>query len=453
MSIRTVILVLASTAVLAGCITVDPAAERQTTLDRGAALDTPVFGPPGEIDGAVSEDQSVALAVANNPRLAADLAEAGLARAEWASAVLPPNLIAELTWFNPEGRGAILDADIRAPIAALIGWPRRQAVARANYDAAQARALQRLIDFSAETRLAWVEAVAARERANMYARILQSAEAALLIAEEIDNQGNAPPLNLTRQRVNALAAQAAAEDAEQAAQTTLIRLETLVLAGGSVFETLDIPERMPTDIEEFPADTEILYVAADASLPLAAARSDAEAAAQRAGYSNLESLLHGELGIALDIEDGETERGVSAHFDIPTNGFGHPQRAAAQIRAQQAADRYAALQTEIAAEVELHIMEMDRAAARMILIRDDWLPASTLALEQTLQQYNGMQVGVYALLDAFNTQVEAGRAFVDTLERYHRARIALTALMQGGSPMGMTASSGLSAGNAGGEGH
>ena len=447
MSIRTVILVLASTAVLAGCITVDPAAERQTTLDRGAALDTPVFGPPGEIDGAVSEDQSVALAVANNPRLAADLAEAGLARAEWASAVLPPNLIAELTWFNPEGRGAILDADIRAPIAALIGWPRRQAVARANYDAAQARALQRLIDFSAETRLAWVEAVAARERANMYARILQSAEAALLIAEEIDDQGNAPPLNLTRQRVNALAAQAAAEDAGQAALAAGIRLEAQMAA------PVQFPDRLPTETHSIPENALARITAIDASLPLAAARADAEAAAQAAGYTGIESLLHGELGIALDIEDGDTERGVSAHFDIPTNGFGHPQRAAARIRAQQAADRYAALQTEITAEVELHIMEMDRAAARMILIREDWLPASTLALEQTLQQYNGMQVGIYALLDAFNTQVEAGRAFVDTLERYHRARIALTALMQGGSPMGMTASSGLSAGNAGGEGH
>ncbi|QNL19712.1 hypothetical protein HXX25_10480 [Hyphobacterium sp. CCMP332] len=447
MSIRTVILVLASASLLAGCITVDPAAERQATLDRGAALDTPIFGPLGEMGDTVSEDQAVAAAVARNPRLAADLAEAGLARAEWASAVLPPNLIAELTYFNPEGAGGVLDADIRAPIAAIIGWPQRAAAARANYDAAQARALQRLIDFSAETRLAWVEVVAARERANMYARILQSAEAALLVAEEIDELGNAAPLDLTRQRVNALAAQAAAEDAEQAALAAEIRLETILTMAA------ELPERLPTDMAELPDAGTARTTALEASLPLAVARADAEAAAQAAGYTGIESLLHGELGIALDIEDGDTERGVSAHFDIPTNGFGHPQRAAARIRAQQAADRYAALQTEIAGEVELHIMEMDRAAARMVLIREEWLPASTLALEQTLQQYNGMQVGVYALLDAFNAQVEAGRAYVDTLERYHRARIALTALVQGGSPMGMAASSGLNAGNAGGEGH
>jgi hypothetical protein len=422
-------------------------AERQATLDRGAALDTPVTGPVGDIDGIVSENQAVSAAIANNPRLAADLAEAGLARAEWASAVLPPNLIAELTYFNPEGAGGILDADIRAPVAALIGWPQRRAAARADYDAAQARALQRLIDFAAETRRAWVEAVAARERANMYARILQSAEAALLIAGEIDDQGNAPPLDLTRQRVNALAAQAAAEDADQTAETARIRLEVLMT------RTADLPGRLPTDTASPPDPGSARTTAIGTSLLLAAARADAEAAARAAGYAGIESLLHGELGIALDIEDGETERGVSAHFDVPTNGFGHPQRAAARIRAQQAADRYQALQAEIAAEAGMHVMEMERAAARLTLIREEWLPASTLALEQTLQQYNGMQTGVYALLDAFNSQVEAGRAYVDTLERYHRARIALTALMQGGSPTGMAESQGLDAGNSGAEGH
>lgn len=446
MSIRSMILLLPACGLLAGCVTVDAASERAEIEALAADRDIPVTAP-ARIEGDITEDMAVALAVSRNPRLAADLAEAGIARAEWASAVLPPNLIAELTYFNPEGTGGILDADIRAPIAAIIGWPQRRAAARANYVAAQARALLRLIDFSAETRTAWVEAVAARERASMYARILQSAEAALLIAEEIDEEGNAPALELTRQRVNALAARAAAEDAEQAAHAAKIRLEIL-LAGPA-----GIPGRLPTGMADLP-DTETARVAAiDASLPLAAARADAEAALQEAGFTNIESLLHGELGIALDIEDGETERGVSAHFGLPTNGFGHPQRAAARIRAQQAADRYQALQTEIAAEAGLHMMEMERATARLTLIREEWLPASTLALEQTLQQYNGMQLGVYALLDAFNAQVEAGRAYVDTLERYHRARIALTALTQGGSPMGMTGPQGLNAGNAGGGDH
>jgi cobalt-zinc-cadmium efflux system outer membrane protein len=446
MSTPTPLLILPALLVLAGCVTVDPAAERAAIEERARPLDIPVDAPPA-IEGEIGEDHAVALAISRNPRLAADLAEAGLARADWAAAVMPPNLIAELTWFNPEGSGAVLDADIRAPIAAIIGWPQRRATARARYDAAQSRALQRLINFAAETRLAWVEAVAAQERADMYARILQSAEAALLLAEEIDAQGNAPGLDLTRQRVNALAAQAAAEDADQAARTARIRLETLLT------QSANLPVRLPTDLAEQSDAAAARLAALDASLVLAAARADAEAAAQAAGFTNIESLLHGELGIALDIEDGETERGVSAHIDIPTGGFGHPRRAAARIRARQAANRYRALETEIAADVELHLLEMARAADRVELIREEWLPASTLALEQTLQQYNGMQIGVYALLDAFNAQVEAGRAYVDTLERYHRARIALTALMQGGSPMGMASPQGLSAGNAGGEDH
>lgn len=434
MSFRFLIALSVSAAALAGCVSVDGVAERERALSAAANHADPVAPydvPLPQAGETLSEDGAAALAIARNPALRAQLSEAGLARADWAVAVLPPNPVVELTWFNPEGAGAVLDMDVRAPAAALLGYPMRRAAARAAYDGAQARAVLDAINFAADARRSWVEAVAANERAALQQQILQSAEAALVVAEEIDTAGNAPSAALARQQLMTLAARTDADDARQAAMLAGLDLEVMI-AGEA-----ELPDRLPD-----PARVTVPQDAAEralaASLPLAAARAEAERAARVAGYETLDSLLGAmEIGPAFDIEGGETETGISAHLDLPLFGLGHPQRAAAQIRAQQAADRYTALEAEIRAAITAQVSEMEWASERARFIREELLPASTRSLDETMRQYNAMQTGVYALLDAFNAQVSAGRAYVDAMARYHRARIAYMAMMQGGSPAGV----------------
>ena len=451
MSFRVLMVFGVCASALAGCISVDGAAERERALTIASSHERPVapFGTqlpqPGDL---LSEDGAAALAVDRNPALRAQLAEAGLARAEWARAVLPPNPIAELTWFNPEGTGAVLDIDLRAPAAALLGYPMRRAAARSAYDLAQAQAVLDTVDFAADARRLWVEAVAANERAALQRQILQSAEAALVVAEEIDTAGNAPAAALARQQLMTLAARIDADDARQAAMLAGLALQ-VIIAGEAA-----LPERLP-DPAPVPVGDDAAEQALSASLPLAVARAEAERAARAAGYETLDSLLGAmEIGPAFDIADGETETGLSAHLELPLFGLGHPQRAAAALRAQQAADRYMALDARIRAAITLQISEMEWAGERARFIRDDLLPASTRSLDETMNQYNAMQVSVYALLDAFNAQASAGRAYVDAMARYHRARIAYTAMMQGGSPVSVQISAprGRAAASAG-EGH
>jgi outer membrane protein, heavy metal efflux system len=425
---------LMTSLLLAGCVSVDGALEAETARNSAAQYDNAI-APANEIlpatDDVLTQDGAAILALSRNPALRARLGDVGLARAEWARAVLPPNPVAELTWFNPDGMGAILDADLRVPVTALLGYPWRRAEARTRYDAAQSRAVLDVIDFASTARLAWVDAVAARERAALAERAMLSANAALVVAEEIDAAGNAPGLDLARQRVMTLSAQAARDDAVQDRfRAEMVLFE--ILAGAA-----QLPDRLPDPLPTLDDDAFDAAVeqALANSLLLASARRDAEAAAQAAGYASLDSLLGGaELGAAFDRENGDTETGLSAHFDIPLFGLGHPARAAAQIRARQAADRVIALEAEIRTALLVQFAEMRWAEERAAFMRNDYVPATTQALDATLAQYNAMQVGVYGLLDAFDQQVAAGRAYVDAMTRYHQARIAVFSLMQGGSP-------------------
>ena len=59
------------------------------------------------------------------------------------------------------------------------------------------------------------------------------------------------------------------------------------------------------------------------------------------------------------------------------------------------------------------------------------VPAQAKVLEQTLLQYNGMQLGIFQLLQARREQLDIDLAYVETLREYWTARAALDAVLSG----------------------
>ena len=52
-------------------------------------------------------------------------------------------------------------------------------------------------------------------------------------------------------------------------------------------------------------------------------------------------------------------------------------------------------------------------------------------LDETLRQYNAMQLGVFQVLAAKRDQVQTGRAYVEALRDYWRTRAALDTVLAG----------------------
>jgi cobalt-zinc-cadmium efflux system outer membrane protein len=59
------------------------------------------------------------------------------------------------------------------------------------------------------------------------------------------------------------------------------------------------------------------------------------------------------------------------------------------------------------------------------------VPAEARVVEQTLLQYNAMQVGVFQLLDARRGELAARLAYVEALRDYWTSRAELEALLAG----------------------
>ncbi|MCW5725516.1 MAG: hypothetical protein KIS81_11255 [Maricaulaceae bacterium] len=421
-------------ALLAGCVSVDGAAERARVLDAaGERSDSfPAADAGALLARPLSEDEAAAVALARNAALRAELAEAGLARAAWAQASLPPNPVLEFTSMPPSGGQASWELEARAPLAALLLWPHRQALARGAYDAAQYRAVAAAVDHAAAARRAFTAAVAAAQRAEMFAQVEQAAAAAVLTVEELRAAGNVPALDVERERALHHRAVLARMQADLDARQAHIALARAL--GAVEDDPRPAASRLPDPEMEAPERDAFVEAAIRASLPLASARAEAERALRAAGAEGVEALLdHAEAGAVFDRHHGATERGWLVEFRPPLFDFA-ARSAAARIRAEAAADRHAAMAAGVRAAALSAHAGFAAAAARARYVRDELLPASERLLNETMLQYNAMQLGVFDLIAAFEARVAAGTEYVDALEAYHHARITLMTLAQGGTP-------------------
>lgn len=428
---------LAGFLVVSACTSVDPAAERagvmSSVAERNGAVSDPVLPRAGET---ISQDMAVSLALANNHRLLARLNDAGLARADRMMASRPVNPVVEVLTLPGDGHGRVWDVDLRASLLGIAATPWRAAAAQDRYEARQAETVLATLDFVADTRRAWVEAVAARQRLDLQQRIRDAAAASLVVVEEMRAAGNTPVLGLERERVFAQQAELDYLEAEHAALQARLGLARQL--GISVSA-----DQLPTRLDADPAPLAALdtQAALTASLPLAAARSDVEAAAGEAGLENWASLLeHVELGGVFEREDGNWSRGWMLEFALPIFDTGSARRTAAQLRAEQAIYHHAALAHEIRNALDAAEAMATLATRRVAHVETEALPTSERLMDATMRQYNAMQVSVFDLMATVQMRSRTGQAYVDALADWHRARISLDQIRAGGSPAMVAAS-------------
>lgn len=423
------ILVLAAALALPACASLADVTTTDALIEE--ARDRTGFAAPAALDGPMTMDVAVAMALANDQSLRADLTDAGIAGADWVTASRPQNPVLEAVWIDGGDHGDIYDIDVTASVVSVLTTPWRARAARARYDAAEAQALGRAIDAIAEVRGRWVDAVAARQRLDLQIRIRAAADAALLVAEELFAAGNIPAIDLERERAFAAAARLDELAAERAARRAALQLAAAMGTTQEIYDRL--PDRLdrPAGLAGDNAETRAI----EASLALSAARLAADASGREARIENLDSLLeHAELGIVREREDGDWNEGFVVETAIPLFDLGAGRRAAAELRARQALDRLAATAVSVRTATRLALADHEVAMTRLAHVEESVLPVSERLLDESMRHYNAMQIGVFDLIAAFELRTEAGQSYVDAIAAAHRAEIELARLLAGGTP-------------------
>ncbi|MBV9493124.1 MAG: TolC family protein [Acidobacteria bacterium] len=383
--------------------------------------------PASATDGELTADKAVALALANNPRLQATLAEVGVARAELmeASTIANPLLEVEVRW--PRDPYRPYELRIAQTLVDLIQLPRRRALGRAAFESAKLRVTSEVLRFAHETRAQYYDVLANGQQVAMSRMSFDAAQAAAELARKQHDAGNITDLELENEQAQY---EQAKLDLARAQQQLLLGREAL----GRLIASHDFT--MPEAFAELPGEeltqTQLEQVAAARRIDLDLARRDVALAKRRIPIARLAAL--GEITADVHYQRdaiGAKTVGPGIEIPIPLFNNGAAARTRAEAEYVRAAQTLNALLAESSSRLRSADATLQEARARAVYYRDVLLPRRRRIVELTKLEHNAMLVGVYQLLAARQNEAQAMRDALDAQRDYWTARNDLDAALNG----------------------
>ncbi|MBU4498825.1 MAG: TolC family protein, partial [Gammaproteobacteria bacterium] len=379
----------------------DDASRSQTQARVDALLDKPL-----------GADDAVQIALLNNPGLQAAFNTLGIAEANRVAAQRLPNpgfSIGRLT----RGSEVEWERSLHLNLARLLTMPMRVEIEQRLFEQTRRGLVLEVLRLAAETRRAWVAAVAAGQTAQYQQQAMAASEAGAELARRMAQVGNWSKLKQAREQAfyaDAALAVARAEQAKAQARERLVRL--MGLEHG---DRLQLPDRLPDLPAALPLLPDVEQQAMDSRLDLQMVKLQTEALAKNLGLTRSTRFINVlELGI---INNGSNEapqqRGYEISFELPLFDWGQTRVVQAESRYRQALERARETAVNARSEVrEAYAMQQGQYAIARHL-RDEVVPLKQRISEENLLRYNGMLIGVFELLADARSQIASVNAAIE----------------------------------------
>ena len=313
-------------------------------------------------------------------------------------------------------------------------------MAAARFEEAKLQVTGAVLDFAATVQAAFYRHQADEQMLELLQTIVQALAASLEVAQRLHAAGNITDLDLVRERAAAEAAKVQLRAAEVAVRQSREHLNTVMGLWGEQ-TAWHIDRRLP-DVSAQPLSFDGLEThALRQSLDLASARQRIIVAGEQFGASRATVFVsEASLGGGAEREDGRWKVGPVVEFPLPLFDQGQARLGRASAAQRRAEQEYYALGVRIRSTVRAVQEQVRGAQDRALYYRDILLPLQERIVNETLLQYNAMQLGVFDLLRAREQQIQAAIAYIDTLRDYWLARTDLAQLLSGRLPRpnGMT---------------
>lgn len=379
----------------------------------------------------LTADEAVAIAMANNPRLQVTLAELGIARADLIDASTITNPIFELELRIPGEPYRPFELRLAQSLIELIQLPRRRAIGRAAFDAAQMGVSANVLRFGADVRSTYYDLIAATQHVAQSRTIVEGARAAAEVAARQHAAENITDLDLENEQ--ALYEQAKL-DLARAERQLLVARESLMRAMGLRDASIDwrVPETFPALPPSELDQPQLEQLAAQQRLDLAIARRELEIAERQVPLARLASL--GAINVDAHYErepSGEHTIGPGIELPIPIFNTGRAARTRAEAQFLRARHALNALMMESSSQLRAAGATLAEARARVEYYRDVLLPRRRRIVELTKLEHNAMLIGIFQLLQARQSEARAQSDFIEAQREYWSARNNLDRALQG----------------------
>jgi len=381
--------------------------------------------PPGvSLEGALTEEDAVAIALWNNAELEATLSELGLARADLIEAGLLVNPDLQMLFGIGTKPFELL---LSLPIQALWQRPRRVAAAELDLERVSQGLVQNGIDLVRDVRIAHSELTLAEQQAKIQA---EAAGLRKQIADLTDirlKHGDINALEARRVRMEALTAEDAASRAERQVGIMQQRLRVLLGLRGEYADFSVEPSQL---LVESPAEERELVETALSSRPdLRAAEMAIEAAGRRAGWERSRILAFvAPLLSTKEVGTSGIKSGPGVNVEIPLFNRNQGGISRAEAEVEQATLNYLKLVDQAESEVRKSRRQLLQAQENLKRIQSGLLPTieETISLAEKAHadgdiSYLDLKLASAPVFDVRLSEVNAAAALRQALAELERA--------------------------------
>ena len=413
----------------------------------------------------IDVETAVQVALLNNRGLQAAYADLGDSAADaWQSTMLTnPTVGIGLTGIGTPGLEVYkaIEGVIATNILALATHSRNVAIADAGFRKAQLAAALRTLQLAAETRRAWITAVAAWENVTQLAQAQTAADAASELAKKLGEAGSLPKGGQAREHV--FYAELTGQVAKARLEARLAKEELTRLMGlwGADID-YQIPNRLPqlpkTIVKRDMIEAEALQRRVDlqmAKLELATTAKSSDLTKATRFVTDLEILTGFET--ERELEDGEkikeTTGNVELEFVIPIFDSGEARLRKAELAYMRAANLLAEKAVNVRSEARSAYQAYRSNYDIARHYRNSVVPLRTKIEEESLLTYNGMITNTFELLADSREKVNSVVLAVNAKRDFWLAEANLAPAIFGGGSGATAAETEVASAEAAGGGH
>lgn len=393
----------------------------------------------------IDVETAVQVALLNNKGLQASYADLGDSAADaWQTqlAVLPSFSVG-LSGIGTPGLEAyrVLEGAIAANILALATYDKNMKLAETRFRQAQLNAALASISLAAETRVAWINAVAAWENVTYLNQAKATADAASDLAKKLGEAGSLPKADQAREHV--FYAELAGETAKARLAAKLAKEELVRLMGlsGSDVE-FQIPNRLPSLPKALINRDSIEAEAIQKRIDLQVARLELDATAQAYKLEDVTRFvtdieLVGMVEQERELEDGKIHRNISRtgslEFTIPIFDSGQARMRKGELAYMRAANQLAEKAVNVRSEARSAYLAYRSNYDIARHYRNSVLPLRKSIEDQSLLTYNGMITSTFELISDAREKIDATMLAVNAKRDFWIAEANLAPVIYGGS--------------------
>ncbi len=384
------------------------------------------------LDNGLTTEEAVQVALINNPKLQATYEKLGIAQADLVQAGLLKNPVFEGTFRFIRHNGHSYDLGIAQDFLDVLLIPLRKTIARSHLEKTKLAVTAAVMDMVAKVRIAIVQAQRAKQVLAMRERVKEAAEASHEMARRLRRAGNITELEQSLKRERYEVSKLNQQSAEVDLLKSRERLNTLLGLWDAKTEW-ELADELPDIPEEKLDVANTQKRAVQNSLDLAMAMEDLRIAARSMGVEVAETISPElALGVEAEGEDGgEWEIGPTLALPIPVFDRGKAASASAEANIRRLWNRCTDLAVRLRSRSRTARYHLLAARQRALYYRDVVIPLREQIMEQTHERYNGMFLGVFQLLQAKKSEIDAKRRAIGEVANYWIARVELETLLEG----------------------